>query len=105
MSLWDVSLAFAPVGALFVGAAWWRAGSRPSGQVVRSQLAEALVLTLIGALWIGSLGHGSWVLLFALLGVNRFGFQRPFTRAEVKPMALGLLVYVAAGAILAWRLG
>ena len=37
---------------------WWLAG-------------EALLLTLLAALWFGSLGAGGWVLLFLLLGALR----------------------------------
>ena len=35
---------------------------------VRIYLGEALLLTLFGALWFGSLGAGAWWLVFGLVG-------------------------------------
>ena len=75
-------------------------------------LGEALLLTLFGALWFGSLGTGSWWLVFGLLGALR---EWPAPRGrrpaqETDPIGLGLsalrvLRTVVAGGILAWRLG
>jgi hypothetical protein len=35
----------------------------------RVYLADALLVTLFGALWFASLGHGGWVLLFLMVGL------------------------------------
>lgn len=59
---------------------------------------EGLVLTLLGALWFGSLGAGSWWLVFALVGALR---EWPVRTA---PAAVRVLRLVAAGGLLAWRL-
>jgi hypothetical protein len=74
-------------------------------------LGEALLLTLFGALWFGSLGAGSWWLVFGLVGALR---EWPGARGrrpgeETDAMAVGLsLLRVArtlvAGGVLAWRL-
>jgi hypothetical protein len=73
---------------------------------------EALVLTLFGALWFGSLGTGAWWLVFALVGAiavwpaptgGRRSRRRP-TR-ELVGRALGACRIIVAGGILAWRLG
>jgi len=75
---------------------------------------EALLLTLFGALWFGSLGHGAWWLVFLLVGALReWPVPVPATRARGRPIAprgIVLRVFrtlrvVAAGGILAWRLG
>lgn len=104
MTLGTVVVAFALVAVLFLAVAWVTAG-QPDGSAARLAAGEALVLTLVGALWIGSLGHGSWLLLFLFLGLLRFAFRDPLTRKDLKPIGLGLLKYLAAGALLAWRLG
>lgn len=59
LAVWEVAERRLP-GARGPRAAhsWWPAG-------------EALLLTLLAALWFGSLGAGGWVLLFLLLGVLR----------------------------------
>jgi len=72
---------------------------------------EALILTLLASLWFDSLGHGSWWLVFLLVGLLaasselRRAIQQgvPARRAVL----LGLLDtarFVVAGGILAWRL-
>lgn len=104
MTLGTIAVAFVLVGVLFLAMAWVTVG-RPDGAAARLAAGEALVLTLVGALWIGSLGHGSWLLLFLLLGLLRFAFLGPLSRKDLKPIGLGLLKYLAAGALLAWRLG
>ena len=76
---------------------------------------EALLLTLFGALWFGSLGSGAWWLVFALVGALREWPGRPDWAARVKGRAvsrpgiplrlLRTLRVVVAGGLLAWRLG
>ena len=73
-------------------------------------LAEALLLTLFSALWFASLGRGGWVLLFILLALLMEGPARfrdgqwrvppPWAR-----LAGSVVRIVAAGGVLAWRLG
>jgi hypothetical protein len=77
---------------------------------------EALLLTLFGAFWFASLGHGGWLLLFAALGLLMEGAVRlrhATPPAGVPPTldlawwtatALGTLRLVVAGALLDWRL-
>ncbi|OGT94708.1 MAG: hypothetical protein A2083_06500 [Gemmatimonadetes bacterium GWC2_71_9] len=113
MSLVTIVLAFVPVAVLFLGAGWLAGGRKLTRAAALVVTLEALVLTLLAALWFGSLGHGGWFAVFVLLGVLvagaerglRFAFLRSSGRAELRQFGLGLLKYVLAGAILAWRLG
>jgi hypothetical protein len=87
--------------------------ARRNGRLRRARvfLVEALLLTMFGALWFGSLGAGAWWLVFGLVGVLR---EWPGPRGrrpaeETDPAGVGLSVLrvlrtVAAGGILAWRL-
>jgi len=75
-------------------------------------LVEALLLTMLGALWFGSLGAGAWWMVFGLVGALREWPGVPGRRPaeETDPIAIGLSVLrvlrtVVAGGILAWRLG
>jgi hypothetical protein len=90
------------------GPAWdRRAALLPAG--------EALLLTLFGALWFGSLGSGGWWLVFALVGALREWPGQPDPSARARGRAasrpaialrlLRILRTVVAGGILAWRLG
>jgi hypothetical protein len=74
--------------------------------------AESLLLTLFAALWFGSLGHGGWPLLFAVLGLlialpprlrarHHFPIPSPLRWGEI---SLDVLRLVVAGGLLAWRL-
>ena len=77
--------------------------ARGDGRLRRARLhlGEALLLTLLGALWFGSLGAGAWWLVFGLVGALR---QWPFS----PPIIVSLLLVfrtVVAGGLLAWRLG
>jgi hypothetical protein len=71
---------------------------------------EALLLTLLGALWFGSLGAGAWWLVFALVGaLGAYPAPgEPRTRRrqprELVGRALRVGRMVAAGGLLAWRL-
>lgn len=89
--------------------------ARPRGEGrwrrARLLLGEALLLTLFGALWFGSLGAGSWWLVFGLVGALREwpGARGRRPAEETDAMAVGLsLLRVArtlvAGGVLAWRL-
>ena len=78
----------------------------------RVLLVEALLLTLLGALWFGSLGAGSWWLVFGLVGALREWpgprGRRPAEERDLVALglsALGVVRTVAAGGLVAWRLG
>ena len=68
---------------------------------VRVHLGEALLLTLLGGLWFGSLGAGGWWLVFGLVGALR---EWPTSRISIAPSLLRVLRTVVAGGLLAWRL-
>lgn len=134
MSLTPIGITFGLVAVVFIamGAAsvrWpgggWGLGVRGSsppttpldwGAATRvawlPATAEALLLTLLAALWFGSLGHGGWVLVFLLLGALAGGGERWLRhrllgspgRAELKLLAAALLKYLVAGALCAWCL-
>ena len=98
---------------------WELVASRPgaargNGRLRRARvfLVEALLLTLFGALWFGSLGPGAWWLVFGLVGALREWpgprGRRPAEDTDLAGLALaalGVLRTVAAGGLLAWRLG
>jgi hypothetical protein len=66
----------------------------------RVHLGEALLLTLLGGLWFGSLGAGGWWLVFGLVGALREWPVSP----PIGVSLLRVLRTVVAGALLAWRL-
>ncbi|MFI5208361.1 MAG: hypothetical protein ACHQU8_07075 [Gemmatimonadales bacterium] len=107
-----LSLAAALVALLFLAAAWYRGRRLPVAAVLVC-LGEAGVLTLLAALWFGSLGSGGWPTVFLLLGALvagperglRLAFLRSGTRSELGLFLLDIARYMAAGALLAWRLG
>jgi len=74
--------------------------------------AEALLLTLLAALWFGSLGHGGWVLLFLLLGALAGSADRWLRRrlegapgrAVLWYFLAALLKYLVAGGLCVWWL-
>jgi len=124
VTLGRLLLAWLPAAALFVvtppiGYAWNDvAAHRP---VVWSfnrwelgwRLAEAGVLTLFASLWFDSLGAGGWWLLFFLVGLLVAFPRRLVMWQHVEPQrrrhllvhaGLDVARYVAAGALLAWRL-
>jgi hypothetical protein len=91
-----------------------RRGARADRRAMALTAGEALLLTLFGALWFGSLGAGAWWLVFSLVAALRewpSGGDPPVgarVRAVPPPLALRLLRMLrtlAAGGILAWRLG
>jgi hypothetical protein len=88
--------------------------TRGNGRLRRTRLflVEALLLTLFGALWFGSLGTGAWWLVFGLVGALREwpGPQGRRPAEPSDPIGIGLSVLrvlrtVIAGGVLAWRLG
>jgi hypothetical protein len=84
-----------------------------SGPWVRAPLwhyaGESLLLTLFGALWFGSLGAGAWWLVFGLVGAIALwpppseGRRRRAAGLVGRALRVGRIV--AAGGLLAWRLG
>ncbi len=134
MSLTPIVEAFGLVALLFILSAAasvrmargvWGVGPRVSsppdpapawGAVLRTvwlpAAAEALALTLLAALWFGSLGSGGWVTVFLLVGALAAGADRWLShrllqtpaRQEVALFVLGLARYVAAGWLCAWLL-
>jgi hypothetical protein len=124
VTLGRLLLAWLPVAALFVlappvGYAWNDAAADRA--VVWSfnrwelgwRLAEAGIVTLFASLWFDSLGAGGWWLLFFLVGLlvafpRRLVMWRhvepPRRRHLLAHAGLDVARYVAAGALLAWRL-
>ena len=125
MSLGRLLLAWLPVAALFavtppIGYPWvgevvgkgvfvWRFNRWEIGW----RLAEAAVVTLFASLWFDSLGAGGWWLLFFLVGLLVAFPRRLVMWQHVEPprrrhllahAGLDVARYVAAGALLAWRL-
>ncbi len=116
MSLTTILVAFALVAVVFIAAALGT-GRRPDrsrahlADVWRGATLEALVLTLVAALWFGSLGHGGWWILFPLLGALPAGDRWVRRRLAGAPAAgetgqfvASLLKYLLAGLVCAWRL-
>jgi hypothetical protein len=77
----------------------------------RVHLGEALLLTPLGGLWVGSLGAGGWWLVFGLVGARR-EWPAPRGRAPGRSdytvsLPVSLLRVsrtLVAGGLLAWRL-
>jgi len=109
MTLGRLLLAWLPVTAWFVAIGWathrWIgiAASPPlSGGGLGWIAGEALLATLFASLWFDSLGHGGWWLLFGLVGLLATRFP---SRPGFVTLAVSMLRYLGAGALLAWRLG
>lgn len=75
------------------------------------EAGEAVLLTMFAALWFGSLGHGGWGVLFAVVGLLvegparlRHRSDRPIDGRAWLPALLGVVRYLGAGALLAWLL-
>jgi len=125
VSLGRLALAWLPVAALFVvtppiGYRW--DGPADQAALVWSanrwelwwRLVEAAAVTLFGSLWFDTLGAGGWWVLFFLVGLL-VAFPRrlvmwqnaapPRRRALFLHAGLDVARYVAAGGLLAWRLG
>lgn len=89
--------------ALAVG----RISADPRPVRVWGELVEAALLTAFATLWFASLGHGEWWLVFGVLALLVEGPIRSRHRvglapepASWRPVALGLLRFLAAGLIL-----
>jgi hypothetical protein len=106
VTLVRLALAYAAVAALFIGVAW--ATGRAERGNAAAAAAEALILTLLGALWFTSLGRGGWVPVFLLIGVLASGVgTRPGASAGAGRTARGVRVtvvttirYVVAGGLM-----
>lgn len=87
-------------------------GTRGKGTLRRGRLlvGEGLLLTLFGALWFASLGAGAWWLVFGLVAALR-EWPAPGRRPErsgataIGTALLRVARTLAAGGLLAWRLG
>jgi hypothetical protein len=86
----------------------------PNGWEVRWRLVEAAAVTMFGSLWFDSLGAGGWWVLFLLVGLlaafpRRLVMWRQVDSARRSVLlvhgCLDVARYVAAGGLLAWRLG
>jgi hypothetical protein len=115
MPLTSVLLGWIVVIAWFIG--WELLASRleRGGRLLRAPLwvfaGEAFAVTLLGALWFGSLGAGGWPLVFGLLGFAvewplrlRSGGKVVFSPKRLLPVVGGIVRLLGAGALLAWRL-
>jgi hypothetical protein len=109
MTLGRLVLAWLPVALWFAGLGWithrWigvAASPAPSRTTLAWTAGEALIATLVASLWFDSLGHGGWWVLFGLLGLLASGLS---SRPPLIALAFAVARYVAAGALLAWRLG
>ena len=109
MSLFRLAVAAGAVAAWFV--AWTLVQRRITGDAgplrYRHELAEAVLLTAFAALWFGSLGHGGWWVLFAVLGLLIEGPVRGRHRAgtiadpsPLRALLLGALRLLVAGLVL-----
>ena len=125
MTLGRLILAWLPVAALFavtppIGYQWTGDVTGVSAVVwhhnrweIWWRLAEAGIVTLFASLWFDSLGAGGWWLLFFLVGLLVAFPRRLVMWQHVEPLrrrhllahaGLDLARYIAAGALLAWRL-
>lgn len=91
------------------GAGQAAGGSSWLGPDWRVYMVEAVLLTLLAALWFGSLGHGGWVLLFLLLGAMTEWAARTRGSPRLLPGAIpgflgGVARTVVAGGLLRWIL-
>jgi len=101
MALGRVLLACAAVAVWLVG---WQSAERrraggpvlPPARELGELAGEALLVTLFGALWFGSLGAGAWWLVFLLVGALReWPIRSPREAARIFRL-------VGAGGLLAW---
>ena len=106
MTLVRLALGFLAVAALFAAIGWATGPqNRRSAAVL---ICEALVLTLLGALWFASIGKGGWVLVFACIGLLASGTDRWLSAIGtgaplpplLRPTLLMTIRYVIAGGLL-----
>lgn len=130
MSFPRLLLAWLPVALLFavappLGVRWNTDAAAPSptqpalswapnSWEVTWRMVEAAVVTLFGSLWFDTLGAGGWWVLFLLVGLLVAFPRRLVMWRQVEPARRRVLLvhgsldvarYVAAGGLLAWRLG
>ena len=85
------------LGAWALAERWW-AGSSLGPRDAGALGGEALLLALFAALWFGSLGAGTWWLVFLLLGaLMEWPVRSALGAARIARI-------VGAGGILAWSL-
>lgn len=110
MSLFRLTVAAAAVAVWYL---IWALGQRRIAGATgplrfRTELVEAVLLTAFAALWFGSLGHGGWWVLFAVLGLliegpirGRHRADLPPEAASIRPLLLGTVRLLVAGLVLA----
>ena len=106
MTLVRLALGFFAVAAFFAGLGW--ATGQRNRRSAAVLVCEALVLTLLGALWFASIGKGGWVLVFAFIGALASGTDRWLAavttgaplRPLIRPTLLVAIRYVIAGGLL-----
>ena len=113
MSLTPIVEAFVLLALVFNAAAVIvaRRGWASARPVWPGATFEALIVTLVAALWFGSLGHGGWAILFLLLGALPAGdrwVRRALAGApkqgESTAFVASLLKYLVAGLGCVWLL-
>ena len=116
MTLPRLLLAWLPVAVMFLALGWAArrafGGAESPLAAARDAALEAAGVALFASLWFDSLGAGGWWLLFLLVGALVAFAPRlrdgPGALPPARRVVLGLADvarYVAAGAVLAWRLG
>lgn len=102
MGLGRILVAWAATAAWLIGWRWVEQGTAARGRLRQRELGdlagESLVVTLLGALWFGSLGAGAWWLPFLLVGALR---EWPIRSAR---SAFRVVRLLGAGGLLAWVL-
>ena len=106
MTLIRIALGFLAVAAFFAGLGW--ATGQQNRRSATVLVCEALLLTLLGALWFASIGKGGWVLVFAFVGTLASGTDRWLSavgtgaplRPLIRPTLLMAIRYIAAGGLL-----
>jgi hypothetical protein len=108
MTLGRLVLAWVPVALWFAALGWvghrlvgGAASPPPTIAPLLATAVESLVVTLFASLWFDTLGHGAWWVLFGLVGLLASALP---TRPAFLAIALNVVRYVAAGALLSWRL-
>lgn len=102
MALSRILLAWVAVAAWLLGWQWIEGRRAEAVRLAPREMAdlagEALLVTLFGALWFGSLGAGAWWLPFLLVGGIR---EWPIRSVR---SGLRVLRLLGAGGLLAWVL-
>jgi hypothetical protein len=99
VSLGRIAVAWLAAAAWLLAWQWaeHRGGRMPAREAAEVA-AEAVVITLFGALWFASLGAGAWWLIFLPVGILRE--WPPLTRRS----GFRILRLIGAGGLLAWVL-